>query len=268
MGIRLMSLMLVLVCLFGLAQPVSATEATEVTEADSTLVTVVRYRASYYSASIGQMEDGTEVTVLGQTRDFYKIDCYDMIGYVAKSQIVHTEDGKSYVNCQEESSETQTLSYTALSETLVLRHSIFKLARKQLGYPYAYGGSRPGGFDCSGLMYYLYGQHDISLHRAASGQLQDGLIVAKENMQIGDLVFFREGGSSISSHVGIYVGDNQIIHAGNKGVGYADLDSAYFSAYFLCARRILNVAPSQIENVSTANMESTIYFPDMVGSIR
>jgi cell wall-associated NlpC family hydrolase len=90
-------------------------------------------------------------------------------------------------------------------------------------------------------VYYLYGKHNIDLHRNASAQMQDGIIVAKEGLQVGDLIFFREPGEyTLCSHVGIYVGNNQIIHSGSKGVVYADLDGDYFADYYLCARRIIN----------------------------
>lgn len=237
-------------CLLGAVHPMAmAVEETQVPPQEQTaytLTTLVRNYAYFSSAVIGQMEDGTEITVLGVSGSFYKVDCYDTTGYIAQSQVLHTDDGKYYVNCKEGSSETGKLEYTEYCEALGIRHGLYELAKKQLGTPYVYGGSRPGGFDCSGLMYYIFGQYGIDLHRTASGQMQDGIIVAKEGLQVGDLIFFREHGeTSLCSHVGIYVGNNQIIHSGSPGVEYADLDFDYFDKYYLCARRIINTdAPS------------------------
>lgn len=249
-GMRILSLMLCLVCLVPMFLPLTVAEAEQTNE---TMTTVVR-KGSYYSATvIGQMIDGTEITVLEDRRDFYKVDCYDMTGYIAKSQIEYTEDGKYYVNCKAGSSETRTMNYTAHEDALVLRHSLLALAREQLGEPYIYGSSGPYGFDCSGLTSYLYAQHGIDLHRTASTQLQDGIVVAKEGMQVGDLVFFREDWETYpASHVGIYVGNNQIIHAGSRGIEYADLDFDYFYEDYLCARRIVNTGAAQLEEVSAA----------------
>lgn len=264
LGIRLLSLLLVLACVFAVAQPVAAEEA----DVESTLVSVVRCRARYGATSIGQMEDGTEVTILGESGSFYKIDCYDMTGYIAKDQVVHTDDG-SFIRCQADSSETRTLEYTAVADALVLRNSLLKLTRQQLGSAYVYGGSRPGAFDCSGLTSYIYRKHAVSLHRTADAQLQDGMIVAKENMQVGDLVFFREAGCPwLASHVGIYVGDGQMIHAGSRGVSYADLDTAYYRGNFLCARRIFHAAPTQLEEIPSAGMESAASFQRSVSGLR
>lgn len=251
LGLRVFSLLLCAVCLLSLVRPVSAetVDAAEpVRESAKTLTAVVRNGAYAGARVIGQMQDGTVVSILDQRGSYYKVDCYDMTGYIAKSQIVHKEDGKYYVNCEADSAETRTMTYTDHADALLLRHSLLELAQQQLGYPYVYGGSRPGGFDCSGLMYYLYGQHEIGLHRTASAQLQDGIVVAREGMQVGDLVFFRESWSAYpASHVGIYVGNNQIIHASNSGIAYANLDESYCANNFLCARRIVNTDSAQME---------------------
>ena len=110
-------------------------------------------------------------------------------------------------------------------------------------------------FDCSGLMYYIYGNHGISLHRCADEQLQDGLIVAADQLQPGDLVFFRETGSrKLATHVGLYVGNNQIIHAGSKGISYATLSGEYYGEYFLCARRIVTAGTVEMEQLPAVDL--------------
>ncbi len=244
LGMRLISLVLCLACLLPIAQPVAAASGDD---ASQTLTTVIRRRGSSGAEVIGQMENGTELTVLKKGKTFYKVDCYDMKGYIAKSQILHTEDGKYYVNCQKGSSETRVLTYTDHAQALELRQQILELAQKYLGVRYVYGGRSPRGFDCSGFTSYVYEKVGIDLNRTASTQLKDGIAVTKEGMQIGDLVFFRQGTSRPASHVGIYVGNNQIIHAGSKGICYADLDSSYCSRYFLCARRVINTGAALME---------------------
>ena len=251
LGMRLLCLLLCGVMLFSGVRPVSA-ETVEEQEVPSAMTTVVRNGAYANARVIGQMENGTLVTVLEQRGDYCLVDCYDMTGYIARSQLVHTEEDKYYVNCQEDSGETLSLPYTPHAQALQLRHSLLELAQQQLGTPYVYGGSRPGGFDCSGFLYYLYGQHGMSIHRTASAQLQDGIVVAKDGMQVGDLVFFREAWSGYpASHIGIYAGNNQIIHAGSRGICYADLDSPYFAENYLCARRVIHTdAPMMQEEVN------------------
>lgn len=251
LGLRIAAAVLCLLCLTGALQPLTASAVKQVKP--QTLTTVVRYTDSFSAPSIGEIENGTEITVLGATRNFYKVDCYDMTGYIAKTQIVHKDDGKYYVDCKLGSSETKLLIYTDYAEALTLRHDIFELAKKQLGTPYVYGGKRPGGFDCSGLTSYLYSRYGMKLQRRASQQLSDGIIVAKEGMQVGDLVFFKESyETALCSHVGIYVGNNQIIHAGSNGVEFADLDYSYFRDYYYCARRIINTDAVSLETPEVA----------------
>lgn len=255
LGMRMICLILCLVCLLSVIRPAAAEEtAAEKQPVAQTMTAVVRLRASAGSTPIGQLENGTAITVLKEHRNFYKVDCYDMVGYIAKSQVVHTEDGKYYVNCDPQSAQTRWMTYTDHAEALALRHSLMALAEKQIGSRYVTGGTRPGRFDCSGLMYYLYGQHGIDLHRTAAQQMQDGIVVSRECMQVGDLIFFYEPGRTYpASHVGIYVGNNQMIHSGSTGVVLSDLDVDYYVRYFLCARRIVNVDTAQLEQPVAAN---------------
>lgn len=236
-------LLLSAVLLFSTASPVLAAE-----EGETVLTAVVR-NSPYESARvIGQLQDGTTVTLGRVQGDYYEVDCYDMTGYIARSQILRKGDGKSYVNCKEGFGETRSMPLTDHAQALALRHGILALARKQLGTPYVYGGAWPGGFDCSGFLYYLYGQHGFSINRTASAQLQDGIVVAKEGLQVGDLVFFRESGCVYpASHVGVYAGNGQILHAGSAGIGYGDLDGPYFAENYLCARRIIHTDDPPIE---------------------
>lgn len=255
LSIRLLCCAVCVLCCFLLAQPAAAAAP-----AQQTLTAKIHNRPSYDAVVIGRMENGTELTILEQNGAFYKIDCYDMTGYIAAEQVLQEADGKSYVNCKEESPDTELLEYTSHLEALLLRHSLLRLAQEQLGDPYVYGGKTPGGFDCSGLMYYLYAEHGFGLHRTASQQLQDGIIVAKEGMQVGDLVFFREYYETYpASHVGIYAGNNKIIHAGHNGISYADLDGSYYSEYFLCARRIVNTAAAAVEIDETFSRGITFF---------
>lgn len=248
LGMRMICLTLCLVSLLSVVRPVAAEETTlQEQPVAQTMTTVVYQRATAGSAPIGQLENGAVVTVLKELRDFYQVDCYDTVGYIAKSQIVH-RDEKFYVNCDPESKHTRWMTYTAPAEALALRHSLTALAERQRGSRYVLGGSRPGAFDCSGLTYYLYGKHSIDLHRTASQQLQDGIVVSREGVQVGDLIFFREPGTiTAASHVGIYVGNNKMIHSASAGVILTDLDEGYYLRNYLCARRIVNVAAAQLE---------------------
>ena len=249
-------LCLVLCAVLSVPAPaVSAVPAEEVVQQRSAGTMTCAVHNSAYSSSpvIGRLEDGTRLTVLDERKDFYKIDCYDMNGYIARSQ-VEQMDGEYYVNCKEGFRDVQTMSYMPHGELLAVRDSLVRNARKHLGTPYVYGGTRPGGFDCSGFTGYVYARQGVSLHRTASDQLSDGIIVPREGMQVGDLVFFREGRGKLASHVGLYVGNNQIIHASTKGIAYATLEGEYYGEYFLCARRIVTAGTVEMEQLPAVDL--------------
>lgn len=112
-------------------------------------------------------------------------------------------------------------------------------ARKMVGKPYRYGGSSPAGFDCSGLVYYSYKQVGVSLPRSTDEQLRLSQPLRGARLRRGDLLFFDQEGKK-KSHVGIYLGDGQFVHAPSSGktVRTDRLDSPYWKKHLSEARRI------------------------------
>ena len=120
---------------------------------------------------------------------------------------------------------------------------VVETAMSFLGYPYVYGGSSPTGFDCSGFTSYIYKQFGYSLNRTCSGQLDNGTPVAMSELQPGDLVIFKKYASSSgrASHVGLYIGGGEFIHASTSKVGVIinKLSDAYYTTGFVGGRRIV-----------------------------
>lgn len=128
----------------------------------------------------------------------------------------------------------KSASFTAPSK--VNGSDIISTAKKYLGVPYVWGGSTPNGFDCSGFIQYVFKQHGISLPRTVSQMWNYGKSVS--SLQVGDLVFFNTSGSGVS-HAGIYMGNNQFIHAGSStGVTISSLNNSYWKPRYLGAKRV------------------------------
>ncbi|WP_303816594.1 NlpC/P60 family protein [Selenomonas ruminantium] len=119
-------------------------------------------------------------------------------------------------------------------------NGIIDLAQQFLGVPYVWGGSSPNGFDCSGFVQYVFAQKGIHLPRTADIQATAGRPVSKSELMPGDLVFFAGDYVNIS-HVGIYVGNGQMIHASSShGIAYDSLSRDYRVAHYAGACRVLN----------------------------
>ncbi|MDO5036999.1 MAG: C40 family peptidase [Tissierellia bacterium] len=118
---------------------------------------------------------------------------------------------------------------------------VIESAKQKMGSPYVWAGTGDPGYDCSGLVYAIYTEElGIPLPRTSSSQAEVGVKLTREELQAGDLVFFNTSGGGIS-HVGIYIGDDTIIHAAS-GAGYVKTDklsSKYYTERFVSGARIL-----------------------------
>jgi cell wall-associated NlpC family hydrolase len=118
--------------------------------------------------------------------------------------------------------------------------AIADMAMRYVGYPYAYGGADPSGFDCSGFVYWVLSQVGISAPRSSYDQVLIGRRVALEDLQPGDLVFFEDTFGPGVSHSAIYVGNGRMIHAISEGNGVelSYLYSGYWAGAYYGARRV------------------------------
>jgi cell wall-associated NlpC family hydrolase len=121
-----------------------------------------------------------------------------------------------------------------------IKLKLAKLISQELGKPYKWGGTGPNSYDCSGLVYSIYGKLGISLPRTASSQAGVGTYKSKEELTYGDLVFFARDGKNIH-HVGIYVGDGMMVHSPQTGdvVKKTTIISGYYKRCYYTARRVI-----------------------------
>lgn len=124
-----------------------------------------------------------------------------------------------------------------------LREEIVSTARSFIGLPYSWGGTSPEeGFDCSGLTMAVYELNGLKLPRSSKDQFAAGTPVRRDRLLEGDLVFFATSHGKKVTHVGIYTGDGQFIHAPgeDKQIRMDSLSNGYFRSHYLGARTYLD----------------------------
>ena len=195
----------------------------------------VRSAASTSASRLGSLNKGDVVAVTGIDNGWYKISFNGKTDYVRSDYMTITKEALS-------SRGTEAAAASAASSK---GSEIVAYAKQYLGVKYVYAGASSKGFDCSGYTMYVMKHFGYNLPHTATGQMGYGTSVAKSALQPGDLVFFcdpsRSGGKA-ASHVGIYIGSNQFIHASSGG-GKVQIDSlskAYYAKYYVGARRLAN----------------------------
>ncbi len=122
------------------------------------------------------------------------------------------------------------------------KYTVTKTAKSMLGVKYLYGGTSPNkGFDCSGLVQYSYKKAGIHIPRTTLQQYKATKPISRKYLKAGDLVFFKITVSRAVSHVGIYLGNNQFIHAPSSGkrVKISSMKNKYWRKRFTGAGRVL-----------------------------
>lgn len=223
----------------------------------------VREAPTTSSKCIARLLDGTMVSILGYTDGWYYIKYTDTIGYVSADYLkvnapitYYAEDDPTALDpeitddlpdvvkpTKEDTAAvmSEVVSDKTVRSTSQERQDLINYAMKFLGTPYKYGGTTPDGFDCSGFTQYVFKHFGYTLKRSSSAQITNGEKIMTEDLLPGDLVFFSRSGYAVG-HVGIYIGDNQFIHATSPGdvIKISDLSETYYVTRYVGARRILD----------------------------
>lgn len=161
-------------------------------------------------------------------------------GYI----ISESEDAKTYdaiISQASPDSETEAASLSHELSDMGMQERLVLFAKKLLDIPYRFGGNSLLGIDCSAYVQKVYNIIGVSLPRSAREQFTEGDPVDKEELSIGDLVFFKTY-ASFPSHVGIYLGNSLFIHASSrsKKVTIDSLDTPYYFKRFIGAKRVID----------------------------
>ena len=199
----------------------------------------VRSDQSATSSKLGILSKGEKVTGIDKG-EWVEFTFNGKTGYVIKSYLSATKQAAEQPKANNNSgnstpAKTEKQSYSSDIDKVV------EVALAQVGKPYIWASANPNiGFDCSGLTYYAFKQAGINLNRTSYTQINNGVSVDSKDLRKGDLVFFNNGGGRIS-HVGIYIGNNQFVHASSPGTGVivSKLFGSYFGNTYVGARRII-----------------------------
>lgn len=184
----------------------------------------LREGASTDAAIVGTYQNGTEMQVLGVYKDWYKVQAGDKIGFVFSD----------FFGLRVESAANPAEGDVG--------QKIVDAAMQYLDVPYVWAGTSPKGFDCSGLVYYIYKEFGYTINRTAASIYENGSYVEKSQLKPGDAVCFTNSGSGSSiGHVGIYIGNDQFIHASSSArkVVISGLSEDYYVRNYVGARRIV-----------------------------
>lgn len=206
----------------------------------------VNFRSSSSSKSdsniIGKLSKGQEVDVIAIEGNWVKVS-YSKEGYLFNKFLTTKKPATNSNNSNSNvaSSNNSNSSNNVTNNSSTKADKVVNYAKTLLGKPYVWGATGPNKFDCSGFTSYVF-KNAIgkSLPRTSSQQGTVGTKISKSNMKKGDLITFTTNGKGTISHVGIYIGNNQFIHASSssKKVVISNL-SGYYSSRIVNIRRVI-----------------------------
>lgn len=208
----------------------------------------VRSEASTSGSIVTTLIKDTDVKVTGESGDWYKVEYGSYSGYIYKDLLSDNKSGTTNRSGEtltrniEENNDTES-GNNNVETTSSKGEEIVAYANQYLGCSYVYGGSGPSTFDCSGFTMYVYKHFGYSLSHSATAQSYEGTAISKENLQVGDLVFFSDYQTLEGiGHCGIYIGNGEFIHA-SSGSGYcvkvSNLLSGSYNTRYVTARRLI-----------------------------
>lgn len=160
----------------------------------------------------------------------------------SNDQINTSNNNKTNYNQSQSNSTVKEESTSSNISSSNKQSAIVSLAKAQIGKPYVWGAEGPSSFDCSGLTSYVYkNAAGISIPRTSTAQSTYGTTVSRSNLKPGDLIFSSTNGTGKVSHVGIYIGNGEMIHAPKPGdvVKKTNINSDYWNDVYLWAKRVL-----------------------------
>jgi len=180
---------------------------------------------------LGSITNGSYYPISGKANGWYQISFNGRTGYVSSDYVLVKSIGEL---------DTPAAAAPVVYHDASLADQIVAYALQYKGYPYVYATAGPNSFDCSGFTSYVYAHFGYTLNRSSKDQIKNGVAVSKSELQPADLLLFSKDGTRVT-HVGLYIGGGQFIHASTSttGVIISDLNSTYYTTHYFAARRII-----------------------------
>jgi len=218
------------------------TEYVKLTQADGVVNSAgvnIRKAPSANAEVVSTVNKDQKLAVTADVGEWYEVKNNDSFAYVHKDYI--SGDMLKYLPSKKVAVKVTPVD---TNDTNSKGQEVVNFAKKYLGLNYVWGGtSLSSGVDCSGFMYCVYKNFGITLNRVSRDQINNGTrVYDKADLQPGDLIFFNTGGNSTISHVGMYMGNGQYIHATNNSkncVQISSLNSSYAERTYVGACRVL-----------------------------
>lgn len=156
----------------------------------------------------------------------------------AQQEVQQPETDTAAEQPVQETQEVQNTEQAEASQDSSMGQRMVDHALNDIGIPYVWGGNTHDGFDCSGFVLHLLKEQGITgLPRNSADIYNYGTYVDRGNLQAGDVVFFKNTYRPGISHLGVYIGNNEFVHAGDNGVQKSSLDNSYFAPRYAGAKR-------------------------------
>jgi cell wall-associated NlpC family hydrolase len=204
------------------------------------------------SERIRSLSRHTRVEITGIRNGWYAVRQNDTDGFIRSDLVLLATGGfnpaaprpaaasvSSSSNSNAHAKALSTLNSAGVTDT---RRSLVETALTHLGKPYRWGSAGPNSFDCSGFVFFIYGQFGHRINRSSVDQYRNtGTRISKGDLLPGDLVFFRTSNRNVVSHSGIYIGGGQFIHASTtrRGIIISPINTGYYRERYVGAKRVL-----------------------------
>ena len=192
----------------------------------------LRLRSGIWSRVLQNLPEGSMARITDEATDrdgslWYQVETTSGSGWVYGSYL-------------QQASEEEAEQRTATTRGGA-RNNAADIGLQYVGYNYRWGGTSPAtGFDCSGFVYYVYRTMGVALSRDYWGMISQGTSISRDELQPGDLIFFVNTYKAGLSHVAIWIGNGQFVHAidERQGIQVSSLSNPYYSSRYYGATRI------------------------------